>query len=571
LTEKRFGPNEYVTREQLGTMLFRFSSTAPVSVPERADLTPFADDEKVSDWSEEAMRWAVEAGLIKGTDGNRLLPGGFATREQFTAIIERYDNTFKLAYNRPVVRSHYTEPEYPLVKDADFYVSTTGSDENEGSFEHPFATFEKAVEAVRGVPKTAEKGCVKVAFMAGRYGSVHLDLTEVDSGTPECPVIYCKYGDGDVVFDSGVTIPESAFEELAEDEKAMFTEKAAAKIKKVDLNSFYDEIPAYDDFVLYGDGTIQNVARYPNRWEDGSDHFMKSGRTNDKVSLLITNRVIAGKIAKCTEEEISEMRIYGYIIRGYRKDVFRTASFDPDTGVLMIANPETSEFHEMREGWQGVDGVGIELSILNIPRELDFTHEYWIDRSTGTLYIYDPRGDYRVPGGKGEKILRGDPYDAGDGLPPVPEYVVIDARNVGYITLLGLDFENAAGGFIFGYKTSGITLDRCSFSYSTGRNHMLFEYSLDGAPMDLTIKNSEFDYSVGCAVYVMDVATGPERYTNISNVTVDNCLFSHTNLEYDVEGACNLFKCTKGVISHCDFVECHRYAVQFDYSCDVVV
>ncbi|MBR6916410.1 MAG: S-layer homology domain-containing protein, partial [Clostridia bacterium] len=49
LTEKRFGPNEYVTREQLGTMLFRFASTAPVSVPERADLTPFSDDEKVSD------------------------------------------------------------------------------------------------------------------------------------------------------------------------------------------------------------------------------------------------------------------------------------------------------------------------------------------------------------------------------------------------------------------------------------------------------------------------------------------------------------------------------------------
>ncbi|MBR3423715.1 MAG: S-layer homology domain-containing protein, partial [Clostridia bacterium] len=99
LTEKRFGPNEYVTREQLGTMLFRFSSTAPVSVPERADLTPFSDDEKVSDWSEEAMRWAVEAGIINGTDGNRLLPGGFATREQFAAIIERYDGTFTLVYN----------------------------------------------------------------------------------------------------------------------------------------------------------------------------------------------------------------------------------------------------------------------------------------------------------------------------------------------------------------------------------------------------------------------------------------------------------------------------------------
>ncbi|MBR4661346.1 MAG: S-layer homology domain-containing protein, partial [Clostridia bacterium] len=108
LTETTFGPDEYITREQLATMLFRFSSNAPVSVPERADLTPFADDEKVSDWANEPLEWAVEAGIINGTDGNRLAPDGFATREQFAAIIERYDGSFKLAYNDPVLFSHYT-------------------------------------------------------------------------------------------------------------------------------------------------------------------------------------------------------------------------------------------------------------------------------------------------------------------------------------------------------------------------------------------------------------------------------------------------------------------------------
>ncbi|MBR3416005.1 MAG: S-layer homology domain-containing protein, partial [Clostridia bacterium] len=86
LTETTFGPDEYITREQLATMLFRFSSSAPVSVPERADLEPFADDEKVSDWATEPLEWAVESNLIKGTDGNRLAPDGRATREQFAAV-----------------------------------------------------------------------------------------------------------------------------------------------------------------------------------------------------------------------------------------------------------------------------------------------------------------------------------------------------------------------------------------------------------------------------------------------------------------------------------------------------
>ncbi|MBQ6262714.1 MAG: S-layer homology domain-containing protein, partial [Clostridia bacterium] len=61
LTPTTFGPNSYITREQLGTMLFRFSATAPVSVPERADLSSYEDGEKVSGWADEAMKWAVEA------------------------------------------------------------------------------------------------------------------------------------------------------------------------------------------------------------------------------------------------------------------------------------------------------------------------------------------------------------------------------------------------------------------------------------------------------------------------------------------------------------------------------
>ncbi|MBQ6677942.1 MAG: S-layer homology domain-containing protein, partial [Clostridia bacterium] len=158
LTETAFGPDEYITREQLATMLFRFSSSAPVSVPERADLTPFSDEEKVSSWADEPLGWAVEAGIINGTDGNRLAPDGFATREQFAAIIERYDRSFKLAYNEPVLFSHYTEPEYPLVTDADFYVSADGSDDNDGSFAHPFRTWERARDAVRTLDRTGRSG-----------------------------------------------------------------------------------------------------------------------------------------------------------------------------------------------------------------------------------------------------------------------------------------------------------------------------------------------------------------------------------------------------------------------------
>ena len=89
LTETTFGPDEYITREQLATMLFRFSSSAPVSVPERADLEPFADGETVSGWADEAVRWAVEAGLMNGTDGNEAMISVFFSRKAYISSLSQ--------------------------------------------------------------------------------------------------------------------------------------------------------------------------------------------------------------------------------------------------------------------------------------------------------------------------------------------------------------------------------------------------------------------------------------------------------------------------------------------------
>ena len=565
VTETEFRPGDNITREQLATMLFRFSDRAPVSVPERADLSTFPDGEKVSKYAKEAVAWAVQAGLIKGTDGGRLDPKGQATREQFAAIIERYDNTFILAYNRPVVRSHYTEKEYPLVTDADFYVATDGDDNNPGTFDAPFATWNRAIEAVRGEEKTPERGQITVAFKAGTYRSVHIELTAEDAGTPECPVIYCKYGDGDVTFDNGATIPEEDFAPVDESERYLFSEKEVDKIRKVDLYRYTDEIPEFSEFALFSGDSLCSVCRFPNRFPDGSENLLRCARYNDPDSLLLTHGLLKKKISEYPTEMIPQMKLYGYIKAGYRKDTYTASSYDAGNGVLYVAEGN------MRPGWAGISGEGIDMCVMNVPAELDAAGEYWVNRETGTLYVYDPSGDYRVPGAAGPKELRGDPYDAGDGRSAVPEYVMIDARDTGHITFRGLDFRNVNGGFLFAYKTSGVTIDRCTFAYSTGRNHALIEYSRDGEQMDLTIRDSEFDFSVGCGVYVMDVANGPDRYTDISNILVDNCLFRRTNLEYDVEGALNLFKCTKGLVSHNEFVDCHRYGVMFDFSCDVVV
>ncbi|MBR3990727.1 MAG: S-layer homology domain-containing protein, partial [Clostridia bacterium] len=169
VTETTFDPNGKITREQLATMLARFSERCPVSVPERADLSGYPDADKIHNYAKDALAWANEANLIKGMSDGTLSPRGEATREQFATILKRFDETFTLAYNKPAVKSHYTEPEYPLVDNADIYVATDGDDSNPGTFDAPIASFNRAVELVREIKQTKTSGDIIVAFKAGDY------------------------------------------------------------------------------------------------------------------------------------------------------------------------------------------------------------------------------------------------------------------------------------------------------------------------------------------------------------------------------------------------------------------
>ena len=576
LTETTFGPDESITREQLATMLFRFSSTAPVSVPERADLTPFTDDEKVSDWAAEPLEWAVQASLIKGTDGNRLDPEGNATREQFAAVIQRYDGTFRLEYNMPVIQSHYTEKEYPLVEDADIYVSTDGDDANPGTFEAPLATFQGAVAKVREIKAAKTEGDIVVAFKAGNYGPIEAELTAGDGGSPDRRIIYCKYGDGDVIFDNGVTIEEDEFEPLSEDERAMFQDKRVDKIKKVDLSSRLVEIPGSDNFALFsGDGLV-TLARYPDKYDDGSDHFIPSADTIDTTTLYIRNAVMAKRFAAYPADRIPEILIYGYIVRGYRKDTFTLESYDAQTRMLTVGYGSSGEYdkklrYENGYWWCGEGDTGILMFVFNAAYELDHKGEYWVDRSTGTLYVYDPHGSYHIPLSHGELKVRGINYDTGDGYPNTEGYCAIFAEDTGYITFRGLTFTNTVGEFIIGYKTSGFEIDRCSFSCCSGKNQLLFIHSLPDEPLGLRVTDSEFDNCTGRHVFLYDEAKGPGRFTNRTDALVDNCLFSRSNLTFDAEGAVNLHACSGGLVSHNRFENCSRYGVMFTDSCDVIV
>ena len=85
----KFGPDQNITREQIATILYRFSES-----PEAAgSLDAFPDKGSVSDFAADALIWATSEKLINGVAANgvtTLAPKSHATRAQIASIIMRY-------------------------------------------------------------------------------------------------------------------------------------------------------------------------------------------------------------------------------------------------------------------------------------------------------------------------------------------------------------------------------------------------------------------------------------------------------------------------------------------------
>ena len=93
----RFAPTNVITREQVATILYRYTRTLGVEMGEGADLTTFPDCGSVSSFAVAGMEWAVGEGLITGVSSGgktTLAPLNSASRAQLATIISRYQQMF---------------------------------------------------------------------------------------------------------------------------------------------------------------------------------------------------------------------------------------------------------------------------------------------------------------------------------------------------------------------------------------------------------------------------------------------------------------------------------------------
>ncbi len=78
-------PTVNITREQLVTMLYRYAGSPAAN----GSLSDFSDTASVSSYAVNAMQWAVENGIVNGSNG-KLNPQNNATRAEVAAILMRF-------------------------------------------------------------------------------------------------------------------------------------------------------------------------------------------------------------------------------------------------------------------------------------------------------------------------------------------------------------------------------------------------------------------------------------------------------------------------------------------------
>ena len=364
----------------------------------------------------------------------------------------------------------YTQQERPPLDDADLYVAPDGSDENDGSREHPLATIDKARELVRSMDKTGKTG-VTVAVKAGEYRVNALRFTEEDGGTESCPVTYAAYGDGEAILNGGLTISNDSFVPVTDEEaRSRLPEEARDKIVCANLFSLgitredYGRLNAVGSFNTankYTDGRTGDpacelffndkrctTARYPNEGEWlATEKVVKTGEgresdgeatrneswddlTDPAPDVYEVGEDLAERISRW--ETLDDVWMLGYWKYDWADASTPIADFDESTRRL---TPAYVSLYGTK--------TGAPYYFYNVLEELDVPGEWYLDRENGRLYLYPPED------------MTGASVDLSLSVEPV-----ITAQNADRLTFDGFTVKGTRGDGIV-ITGDGNTVKRC--------------------------------------------------------------------------------------------------------------
>ncbi len=396
------------------------------------------------------------------------------------------------------------------------YVSAEdGSDSNEGYFDSPVATIEKAVKVAYA---EAEKPIIYLCDEVYRADDIieikykrNLSFKAYSGVTPEIT--------------KSARIPADAFSVASAEETSAFS----AKIPKntllcVDLTDYIGvvETRSKGDFIVYDDGIRAKNARWPNSgWEDsidvtGSAEYEKIGISAEKADLW-GNSATEGFI------EIYEKHMYGTQF-GKITSVEAGKSNEKDISVVTLNLKSTDNI------------VNAAFYTENIPAELDTAYEWYIDTKTNKLYYYPGENfegiDITLPKQYSTVTTPGINSIGDAGI------VVYDSSNISFE---GISFRCINGDGISIVKSQNIDISDGKIS-ETGKSAVNIQASAE-CDIDNMVIYDIGDSGVDINNRVWNISTGYDKTLKHENNIVANCDISDVGTGNGMSPGINMYGC----------------------------
>jgi hypothetical protein len=227
-----------------------------------------------------------------------------------------------------------------------YYVSPQGNDANPGTLKKPFATLQRAQEAVRH-----KRGGV---FLRGGtyYLPAPLVFTAQDSGTKRAPVVFQNYRDEKPVISGGVRLDHLDWQPFT---NGILQAKVPADLQTEEI---------------FVNGERQILARYPN-FDPKAQYF--DGFAADAIS---------------PERAALWADPAGGCFHAMHPALWGDFTW-------LITGKETNGQVRLEGGWQNNRGAAAHPQLRfveNIFEELDAPNEWFLNFKTHTLYFYPPVG-----------------------------------------------------------------------------------------------------------------------------------------------------------------------------------
>lgn len=333
------------------------------------------------------------------------------------------------------------------------YVATNGSDLADGSLASPFKTLNKAVEAANMLSEEEKNGGVAIYLRGGEYSVQQAVRIRNYKSNNKAPLYISAYNDEKVEIYAGKKLNPSTFSQLRDESmrSRLLSDDAQKKVLEISLSDFgLTNIPDLKYISLYVNEKQMSLARYPNVEELEVKNVVDSGVDSDGTKRNEFKLRFTEENPNLWSHD-NDIRAYGSFTNEWQKKNIQVEILDNN-----IMHGFSQSLDEVRGGndvlWPN------RYFYYNVFEELDMPGEWYIDRTTGTLYLYPPENfdsaDIRISTCL-DNIIRIEGS----------ENVVVDGLEVGYTEVAAIGLTNCKNCIIqrcnIRAVSSGVNMSDC--------------------------------------------------------------------------------------------------------------